>query len=417
MASSDLPIDLFKLWTQSDADSERKIARVIEGGLDQIRESRGGLFARIKKGPDLYVPVKRWMEEHCYELKITAQLNGTTLTFSGNLLGEPITEGALRNHVTVNTVLERRSDGLQVKVTAMDSANYAAKNATVAAHGNSGTLSNDASAVTYDILGQASSDYDTTYVPGGLDRRWRKVGTQIMKKFIEMPETKVYTKMEVIADELQHQIKEKTEQLYNEIAMCLIRMLPVYAGGAYKYGDEVEGSAMLGLSMYPEILQGETPNPNVYVNANQVAIDFSMLNSLIISMETDEKADFERGDWVIAMDRVTHQYFSDEFAGARELGMKESTVGYEVTNFRSKLGKVFPVMREPLLRLGTVLVVDTSGAEYGYYGNQHIRVKTLPEEVANVVKKKITCQTWGTLLRLPRQRIGKIYNLPTTYSA
>ncbi len=64
--------------------------------------------------------------------------HGHIMTFSGNLFGAAITAESIRKVIRVGTILERPTDGVQVKV-----ASVAGLSATVAAYGNT-VLSDDA---------------------------------------------------------------------------------------------------------------------------------------------------------------------------------------------------------------------------------------------------------------------------------
>ena len=222
--------------------------------------------------------------------------------------------------------------------------------------------------------------------------------------------------MEVVADEMQHQIKRILEDLQNKIASSAIIMSPVHSGGAYKTALETENPAMTGILAWPPIVHAELSNPNVYVNNSGTPIGTDALNSLVYFLWLDEKADYNMGDWVIACHPVTHQYLCDEFLDHREFGMKETEIGYEVTSFHSKIGKTFPILADDYIPETHLVLVDTKDVEWGYYGKQGIRVTQLAESYENIDVKKITFQTWGMKKRKPRQ-IGTIYGLPTTYSS
>ena len=415
MASTDL-IEFMKTWELDDQESERKRAKIIEKGLDEVTERESPLVARMKVGSNVQTQKVQWMEERAYELILTGTLTGTSLVFSGYLLGAAITSDALKQHVKVNSVLYRDSDGMQCKVSSMD---YSNLTATVAAHGNN-TLSNDSSAVSYRLLLAASSDYDDTYVPNSLDRRFRFCGTQIFKEYVELPHSRRDLKMEIIADEWAHQVKKVVDKIAQQRAAALILMEPPYSGGSYVTGYETENPAITGIFAWPKIVQAELANTDVYVDnsasGTAVPLDVDALNALVMAMEDDEKVNFNRGDWVIAMHGVTHQYISDEFVGAREFSMEKKEVGYEVTAFHSKRGKTFPILRDNYVPASKIAILDISDCRWGWYGKQNIRTKLLAESYENVDIVKITGQIYGVVKRKPRE-IGVIYGLPTTYSS
>lgn len=405
-------IDLLKLWTQNTADAERKLAKIIEKGIDRITEKESSLFKRFKKGPDLRIPVKRWMEQVNYELSITGTLSSTTLTFSGNLLGAAITAASMQQHIKPGTILER-GDGMQCKVTAV---NYSGPSATVAAHGNT-SLSNDSGAVVYDIIGDAVSDSNTDFVARSLDRGWRACGTQIWKENLKMPWTKRNTAMEAVADEMQHQMTELITNLQNKIAVACLRIRPNYSGGNWVYGLNVEDPTMCGLMAWIYITQGESANTAIWKDmTSEGAVTPDTLNQLIFDFDIQEKADYNKGDWVVGCHPVTHQFLSDFYTDQRWFQMGDKTAGKYVEVFRSSIGKNFPIVSDHRLRKDVLLVVDCSDVEYGYYAGDHVRVVDIAQGYARQDEKMVTCQTWGTKIRKPRQSICGMYNLPTTYA-
>src|SRR5574343_1017952 len=157
--------DILLPWEQSGTDAQKKIAKQLESGIDHIRELKSDMFGRIKKGGEITTLKKEWMEANTYQNTITGKLTTSTITFSGNLMGAAINSESMRQHIRTRTVLERNSDGLQVIVSSTTTdVDYSAYTAVVAAHGNSGSLSDDSAATTYTILGAALSDYDDTFI-------------------------------------------------------------------------------------------------------------------------------------------------------------------------------------------------------------------------------------------------------------
>jgi len=407
-------IDLLKLWTQNTADAERKLAKIIEKGIDKITEKESSLFKRFKKGPDLRIPVKRWMEQRNYELSITGTLATATITFSGSLLGAAITAGSMQQHVKPGLILER-PDGLQVKVSAV---NYTALTATVAAHGNSGSLSDDLTAQSYDIIGDSISDANEDFVARSVDRAWRSCGTEIWKENLKMPWTKKNTAMEAVTDEMQYQMTELIENLQKKISVACLRMRPNYSGGNWVYGLNVEDPTMCGLMGWIYVTQGEVANTDIWKDMTTPgAVTPDVLNKLIYDFEIQEKADYNKGDWVIACSPVQHQFISDFYQDQRWFEFSDGTVGKPAAEtFRSAIGKKFPIVSDQRLRKDVLLVVDASDVEYGYYAGDHVRVVDIAQGNDRQDKKMITCQTWGVKLRKPRQSVCGMYKLPTTYA-
>lgn len=415
MSSTDL-IDLFYPWTQSGQDAERKQAKTVEAAIDTIRERKNKLFNLIKKDVPSTNNVRTWMEEQSYQLSITGTLSTSTITFSGYLFKEAISADAMRQHIKGGTILERVSDGIQMRVSATaGDIDYDNLTAVVSAHGNSGSLSDDASAVEYAILGDSISDYDSTFVGRGIDRGFRYCGSQIFKENLEMPWTKLSIKMENIPSEWLHQLQELMKNFYNKIAMSAIRMRPMYSSGAYVYGNKTSTPTMTGVCQWPDLCYAEYPNANVYVNKSSAPIDPTDLNNLIDAMYYDEKADYDMGDWIIATHPVTASYISDFGATDRRFEMRDTKWGYRCTHFASKIGKDFPIISDDKIAKGSLVVVEPGSFEWCYLKDYGVISRKLPEDNSNVDKQKVTCQVVGTKCRSPRQKIGKIYGLPTTY--
>ncbi len=132
--------DFMKLWTQSDQASERLLQKFLLVGLDKVVQGQSDVLSKIPVGKPVSSPVVRWLEEWGYPSQVTAQLSGTSLTFSGYLFGKAISAESLKKVIRTGTILERPSDGVQAKVSSVTGLA-----ATVAAYGNT-TLSDDTSA-------------------------------------------------------------------------------------------------------------------------------------------------------------------------------------------------------------------------------------------------------------------------------
>ncbi|MEZ0345894.1 MAG: hypothetical protein ABWK01_05025, partial [Infirmifilum sp.] len=163
--------DFMKLWTQSDQESERKLQKFLLKGLDKIVQSQSDVLSKIKVGEPIATPVVRWMEEVQYPHAVTAQWNGTnSLTFTGYLFNAAVNQANLRKVIRVGTILERQSDGLQLKVSSVagieDGAPYVA---TVDTYGNT-SGSADSSGTTYEIIAEVWYDYKDADETRSLDR-------------------------------------------------------------------------------------------------------------------------------------------------------------------------------------------------------------------------------------------------------
>jgi len=403
-----------EVWEMDDADSVELQKKYVLEKLDQISEHKCPIFKRIKKGELVRNPKVKWLEENTYSNTITATLSSTTMTFSGNLLGAAITSEALKQHIHKYIVLR---DGMQCYCAA--DPDYTAKTVTVAAHGNNSLSDDTGGAVTYRILGMRSSDLDTTFAPKFLNRKYRFCGTQISKYYCTITHSRRDMGMEVVGDEFAHQLAEIMSNITNQRAETGLLMEPVYSGGEYLTGLSDANPTMTGFLIWPKIVQAELSNTNVYVNMTDsdtgvaAPADTDTLNALVKSMWLDEKCDFQMGDWIIGMHPNTHHSLSDDFVDSRDWGMKETTLGYEVTHFHSKIGKTFELVSDPYVPEDILFVANMSKMKWGPYGKQELRIVTLAENEQNAITKKITFQDYGVVVRSPRQ-IGMLYGLPTS---
>jgi hypothetical protein len=220
---------------------------------------------------------------------------------SGNLFGTLLVNGEAESYarmckvIRVGTILERQSDGVQIKVSAVHASNLTF---TAATYGSATSTSYDSGGVSWDIIAEAWSDYTDASATRAMERSWRRVGTQIHAESFEIPFTRKNTRMELVADETEHQIQGLLEKMQRQIAYSVIRSKPYYSGG-YKFGDEAEEATMLGISTWPAVTQAETANTNVYVNAATAEISKTYLDNLIRNMWLDEHSDFNQGNWYI----------------------------------------------------------------------------------------------------------------------
>jgi hypothetical protein len=181
MAATDL-IDLMLPWTQSGIEAERKRKKALDADIDYIRELKSSAFSRMTKGANRTSLRKEWMESWSYQLQVTAKCVSSVMTFSGYLMGQAITGDLMRQHVKPRTIFQR-ADGAQAIVGPLSTdVDYAGLTANVTLHGNSAaSLTDDLTAVTWWIAGEAYTDYDLNWNPKSIDRSFRNCGTQTIK--------------------------------------------------------------------------------------------------------------------------------------------------------------------------------------------------------------------------------------------
>lgn len=399
--------DFMKLWTQGDADSERRLQKFLLSGLDTIVQEQSDVLSKIKVGDPVSSPLVRWMEEWGYPSRITAQLSGTSLTFSGNLFGGAVTSDSVKKVIRQGTILERPADGVQVKVQSLNNLI-----ATVAAYGNT-TLSNDTQATDWDIIAEVWSDYRDASDPRALDRIFREVGTQIHAETFEIPKTRKNTKYEVVANEVEHQINALLQKLRRQLAYAALRSRPFHDGTGFVYGNKTEEPTMCGLCTWPSITHAELPNPNVYVNKAAAPLTKADLDNLARHLWLDEHANFNAGKWHIVCHPLTHQYIHDFDISYRRIEKDDREIGFHVDAFDAKIGKTFHIVADRYVRPDTLLMVNFDQTEYGYYANDRVDRKEIPTQ-GRYQRWLISFQTYGVVVRNPRSNIGMIYGLPTS---
>jgi hypothetical protein len=399
--------DFMKLWTQGDADSERRLQKFLLQGLDTIVQEQSDVLSKIKVGDPVSSPLVRWMEEWGYPSRVTARLTGTALALSGSLFGGAITAESVRKVIRQGTILERPADGLQVKVQSVTDLT-----ATVAAYGNT-TLSNDTQATDWDIIAEVWSDYRDASDPRSLDRIFREVGTQIHAETFEIPKTRKNTKYEVVSNEVEHQIQALLQKLRRQLAYAALRSRPYHDGTGFVYGNKTEEPTMCGLCTWPIITRDEMPNPNVFVNKSAAPLTKVDLDNLARHLWLDEHANFNAGNWHIVCHPLTHQYIHDFDISYRRMEKDEREVGFHVEAFDAKIGKTFPIVSDRYMRPDTLLMVNFAQTEYGYYANDRIDRKEIPTQ-GRYQRWLVSFQTYGVVVRNPRSNIGMIYGLPTS---
>ena len=399
--------DFMKLWTQSDVESERKLQKFLLMGLDKVVQSQSDVLSKISVGPPAAGPVVRWMEEWGYPSSVTAELTEGSMVFSGYLFGKPVNEESVKAVIRIGTILERPTDGVQVKVSSLSGLT-----ATVAGYGNT-TLSDDESPIKWDIIAEVWSDYRDAADPRSLDRVFREVGTQIHAETFEIPKTRKNTRYEIVANETERQIAALLEKLRRQLAYAVLRSRPHHDGSGFVYGNKTEEPTMCGLCTWPIITQAELPNPSVYVNKQSAPLTKADLDNLARSLWLDEHADFNSGNWWIVCHPLTHRYINDFDMAYRRMEKRDTEVGFHVDTFDSKIGKSFPLLADRYMRPDTLMLVNFDAAQYGYYAGDRMERKEIPTQ-GRYQRWLISFQTYGVVVRNPRACIGMIYGLPAS---
>jgi hypothetical protein len=401
----DETFDFMKIWTQSDDESESKMRLALLDGLDSVVQARSDVLSKIECGRPTESPVVRWMEEWGYPSTITAQLTGNSLVFSGNLFGKPIDESSIRKVIRRGTILERRSDGRQVKISSVEGSAAA-----VNGYGDT-SLVDDLAPTSWDIISEVWSDFRDASESRSLDRTFRAVGTQIFAETFEIPKTRKNTKYEVVSYETEHQIIALLQKLRRQLSYAVLRSRPFHDGSQFVWGDRTEEPTMCGLCAWPIITQSESPNPKVFVNKAGEALTKLDFDNLVRDLWLDEHADYSKGDWRLVCHPSTHQFIQDFDISYRRIDKKDGEIGFHVDEFHSKIGKTFPILSEPYMRPGVLILVNFEAFKYGYYANDSLQRKEIPTQ-GRYQRWLLTFQTYGVVARNPRANIGMIYGLP-----
>jgi len=398
--------DFLKLWTQSDQESERKIQKILLEGLDKVVQGQSDVLSKIKVGSSVATPVVRWMEEWGYPSQVTAQLAGNSIAFSGYLFGRAVNDEAVRKVVRAGTILERPSDGVQVKVSSVDGLT-----ATVTAYGNT-ILSDDAQAVGWDIISEVWSDYRDASDPRSLDRIFREVGTQIHAETFEIPKTRKNTKYEIVRDEVEHQMSALLDKLRRQLAYAVLRSRPYHDGLNFVYGTKTEEPTMCGICTWPVITQAELSNANVYINKNAQPLTKTDLDNLGRHLWLDEQADYNTGNWWIVCHPLTHQFIHDFDISYRRMERDDKGVGFQVETFGAKIGKEFPILSDRYMRPDVLILANLDKFSYGYFAQDRLERKEIPTQ-GRYQRWLISFQTYGIVARNPRSNIGMMHGLPS----
>lgn len=400
--------DFLEIWTQGDRVSELKMKTVLLDGLDSVVQAQSDVLARIKVDKPIATPVVRWMEEWAYPSTISAQLSGGNLVFSGHLFGRSVSDDLLRKVIRGGTILERERDGCRVKVSSVSGLH-----ASVTAYGNC-SLADDPAPAAWDIISEAWSDFRDASEPRSLDRTIREVGTQIFAETFEIPKTRKNTRYQLVSYEVEHQIVALLDKLRRQLAYSVLRSRPLHDGSEFVWGNKTDEPTMCGVCAWPAITHGEFPNPNVYMDKGGQSLTKQDLDNLVRQLWLDEHADYGKGDWWIVCHPRTHQFIHDFDISYRRTNRKATGIGFVVDEFHSKVGRTFPILSEPFMRSGVLILVNFDAFKYGYYVNDFLERREIPTQ-GRYQRWLISFQTYGVVARNPRANIGMIYGLPGEY--
>jgi hypothetical protein len=168
---------------------------------------------------------------------------------------------------------------------------------------------------------------------------------------------------------------------------------------------------MCGICSWPVVTQTECPNPNVYVNKAGEALTKDDLDDLIRNLWLDEQADYHRGDGWIVCHPIAHQFIQGLDISHRRIAGDDRSVGFQVDEFDSRVGKSFPILSDRYMRPDVLIVANFSELSYGYFNRDQVQRKEIMTQ-GRYQRWLITFQTYGVVARNPRANIGMIYGLP-----
>lgn len=405
-----------KLWTQSDATSEKLLKKNMLTGLDVIGEKTSDLRSMFQTGR----PVRRltidWMEEWTYPTAISATLATTNLTISGNLFNAAVTADSITQVIRApqsgigGTILQRDSDGVTARVTSVagidDGAPFVA---VVEAYGGT-VLSDDTGATTWRVIGEGWSDYSVAGPARTLTRTPYTIGSQTYAETFEIPRLRQLTDYENVPDEAAHNIAALIEKLRRQQNYGALRMLAKDSGGNPQWGNAVQDPTMRGLADWPRVLYATDANASLYVDNNGAELTKPVLDTLIRSMWLEGYCDFQVGDWWILCGPVVHGQIQDWDLEFRQTNADDKRVGFRVDVFRSKIGKDFKV--KPLLEMrpGQLVVVNMKKAFIHPFAGDEMYRKEIPTE-GRWSRWLISFTELGVVLRDSRASIGEIHNI------
>lgn len=418
MASATTP-DILRLWEQSDATSERKLTKILLKGLDKVAKAQGDTLSKIKVLKPVSTPVIRWMEEIAYPTSLLVTfVNSTgviTITTANSINGTAVTADAaggllLKQVIRLGTIFEVPSSGKQIEVT--DISGLATGNTVVGTAYGGTTLPADVStAESWDIISEVWTDYTEVSIGRALDRGFREVGTQIHAETFEIPKTRKNTKYEMVANEVEHQIAELLMKLRRQLHYAVLRIRPNNGLSSPKYATQVQDSTMIGLTVWPALLQAEAANTAVYVNNSSTPITYNVVNTLAKNMWLTENANFKQGKWAL----ICHPNQFDQVQtwdySFRRSTMDSTKVGAGVNTIHlNSVGKDVELINEQYQRPGVMTLVNLAAAGYGYYNNDKMDKKEIPTK-GRFQQWLVSFQTYGVVLRSPRTNIGQIYGI------
>lgn len=405
-------IDLFELWNQSATPYYDKLMKkIMSDVLDEVGQEECAVIKRLKKGPALAGQKKEWLEEVDYPTRITAQLSTATLTVSGYLQKAAVNQASIQRALRVDTVLQRVSDGMQCKVSAITGITdgSAPWEATVAAWGNN-VLSDDSGAVDYDIIGELWSDAQDMDASRELSRVPREVGTQIYEEGFQILHSRENTEYEAVNNEIEHQLKALSRKLARQHAMALLRGEPYYNSG-YKVGLSTNKPMMCGISTWSKIVQAEAANANTNVNVADY-LTKTVLNKLARDLWLDEYANYNSGSWAFLCDPLVYSQictFNDVFTQTERT---DKGAGSIITRIMTDVGKEFEVIADRYMRTGELFLLNFDSMYHGYCKNDSPWRKEI-ETKGRYKQWMVTFQGWGVEARKPRQ-IGRLYGITTS---
>jgi hypothetical protein len=277
----------------------------------------------------------------------------------------------------------------------------------------------DDSAVTWEIIGERWSDWRDASHYRSLDRSFEKVGTQIFAEAFAIGKTRKHMSMEIVENEMLHQIEALLRKLRRRLARAVVVMQPYTSDGStFTMSDEDEDATMAGLVYWFKKIQNDEANTEIYRDgpANDGSTGDPTWDSvcdLTRGMRLSEGADFDTGNWKLLCHPNTWAHIALWENTTRRTDRTDKGVGYTVTEMMDDQGKVFPIVSDVYMPKGEIWCVDFSKLSYGYFTNDKMERQELPRS-GRYFKWLISFQAYGLVCRMKRQALGRLYNLTKT---
>jgi hypothetical protein len=403
-----------RVWNSSSWADSNLVKRLLIEKLDQMRIKQSDFFGKVKELPDIANLKPLWMEESPYPHSIVGTLAGTstrTITVTGNLFNASPTLINLQKIARVGTVLRYEASGTTAMaiVSAVDSTNPIL---TVTAESGTSLPSNGASQ-TWQIVGEPFTDASAANEARMLARKTRFTTTQIFNEVFEILQSRENLAMEIVGNEVEHQIDSLIYKMRQSMAYSIIQMWPYMSGSTVYSAMETERSRLTGLEFWCNNLFAsgkEFENSSILKDLSGASVDISDIDTLARTMMLNG-SDFGSGDWQIWVHPNVRAYMHDYAISFREKPDTSREAGFLVDKLNLKIGATIGVNDDIYIPERQLYLVDMSKLGYGWYKNDKIHRNEIPMQTSRTKRWQISCQMYGLVVRDAPISLGLIKNI------